>query len=266
MAKQTVILTIFNKASILEMILRALFECTSKSVNEYIFVLDGCTDDSEYILHRMLPVIPFCATHKIIKTDDVFELRANNAGLKECSNEYAIIVQDDMCIRELNWNDRLLEPVLKYKDIWAVTARTACSLHPDGYWHNVREGAVGHNYKKDSDFPRNLVFVGQVVNRGPLLVTMSIMKRIGYFDESLPGCIGCDDVDACLKVFERFGLRCCSFWIGYDSPLEWGSTRSGPNAEFVRKEERRNMNEALIRYSNTLKSWNHDEVREISQT
>jgi len=263
MATQSIILTIFNKASILDMILRSLFEYTSPTVNEYIFVLDGCTDDSESILHGLLHAIPHNAAHKIIKTDDVFELRANNAGLKKCTNEYAIIVQDDMCIQEFHWNDRLAKPVLKYKDIWAVTARTTCSLHPAGYWHNIREGPVGHKYTKDSDFPRDVVFVGQVVNRGPLLVTMAVMKRIGYFDESLPGCIGCDDVDACLKVFERFGLRCCSFWIGYNSPLEWGSTRSGPNTEFVRNEERRNMTEALTRYSKILKSWNHDEVRTI---
>jgi glycosyltransferase involved in cell wall biosynthesis len=264
MATQSVVLTIFNKENIIEMILKALFKYTSKTVNEYIFVLDGCTDNSESILNRMLPNIPHNANYKIIKTDNVFELRANNAGLKECTNEYAIIVQDDMCIEELNWNDRLLQPILHYKDIWAVTARTACSLNPDGNWYNIKEGPVGHNFKKNADFPRNLVFVGQVVNRGPLLVTMSVIKQIGYFDETLPGCIGCDDVDACLKVFERFGLRCCSFWIGYNSPLEWGSTRSGPKVEFVREEEKRNNNEIRIRYSNLLKLWNYDEVRKIN--
>jgi glycosyltransferase involved in cell wall biosynthesis len=261
MTTQSVILTIFNKASILKMIISALFEYTSESVNEYIFVLDGCTDNSESILHEMLPAIPHKALHKIIKTNDVFELRANNAGLRECTNKYAIIVQDDMCIQEKGWNDRLLQPILLYKDIWAVTARTSCSLHPDGYWYNLNEGPVGYKYKDNINYPRNHIFVGQVVNRGPLLVTMSIMKEIGYFDETLPGCIGCDDVDACLKVFQKFGLRCCSFWIGYDSPLEWGATRTGPNGDFVRKEEARNMKEVLARYSNLLNEWKYDEIR-----
>ena len=86
---------------------------------------------------------------------------------------------------------------------------------------------------------------------------------MGYFDKTLPGCIGCDDVDACLKVFAQFGLRCCSFWIGYYSPLEWGSTRNGPNTDFVRNEERRNMKESMGRYAHILENWSFDEVRTI---
>ena len=259
----SIILTIFNKGAILERILLALLKHTSNTVNEYIFVLDGCTDNSEQIVRNNLHAIPHSATHTIIKTDDVFELRANNAGLRICKNEYAILVQDDMQIEEEGWNDRLMKPILQYPDIWAVTARTSCSLHPDGYWHNICEGPVGHKYTKDAKFARNVAFVGQVVNRGPLLVKVPVLKEVGYFDESLPGCIGCDDVDACLKIFERFGLRSCSFWIAYNSPLEWGTTRVGPNADFVRSEERRNMREVMLRYPNLIRNWKFDEVREI---
>lgn len=261
---QSVILTIFNKQNILKMILESLIQHTSKTVDEYIFVLDGCTDNSESILNDFLVKTPGI-NYKIIKTNDVFELRANNAGLKACKNEYAIIVQDDMCIKESNWNDRLMMPIKTFDDIWAVTARAAVSLDVNDRWYNIKEGPVGHRFSTDSNYPRNVVHVGQIVNRGPLLLKMSVMKSINYFDESLPGCIGCDDADACLKVYERFKLRCCSYWISYYSPLEWGATRSGPNVSYVANEETKNRHEVIARYRTLLTSWDKDETRYLSQ-
>ena len=259
----SVILTIFNKEQILQTILEHLFLNSSSLINEYIFIIDGCTDNSEIILKNNLSKLPTTCTYQIIHTPDVFELRANNAGLRSCKNDYAVIVQDDMQIMEKDWDKRLLKPMLKYPDIWAVTARTTCSLSLSGDWYNIIEGPVGHNYGKRTQLSRNLVYLGQVVNRGPLLIRMSVMRDIGYFDESLPGCIGCDDVDACLKVFSLFGFRCASCWISYNSPLAWGATRIGPNSKFCQQQELLNKMTVINRYSSILESWNNDEIRPL---
>jgi len=263
MAHISVILTIFNKEQIIQSILDNLFLNSSNVINEYIFVMDGCTDNSETILRSNLTNMPTHCTYHIVHTPDVFELRANNAGLRLCKNEYAIIVQDDMLIMEKEWDKRLLAPMLKYSDIWAVTARTTCSLRISGEWYNVIEGPVGHNYGKPTHLSRNLVYLGQVVNRGPLLLNMSVMRKIGYFDESLPGCIGCDDVDACLKVYALYGLRCASYWIEYYSPLDWGTTRIGPNSIFCQQQEHLNKMYVIDRYRTILESWDKDEVRTL---
>ena len=259
----SIILTIFNKEKIIKCIIDSLFELTSDFVNEYIFILDGCTDSSELILNNCLINIPKNCSYKILYTLNVFELKANNAGLKACNNDYAIIIQDDMQIMEKNWDVHLLKPILKYNDIWAVTARTTCSLGLDGNWYNIIEGPVGHNYGSPTNLSRNNIYIGQVVNRGPLLLKMSIMRAINYFDESLPGCIGCDDVDACLKVLKNYNLRCCSFWISYYSPLDWGSTRVGQNTEFCSQQEKLNKNAIIERYRDILQSWNNDEIRQL---
>jgi glycosyltransferase involved in cell wall biosynthesis len=257
-------MSIFNKDNILELILKSLFENTSNFVNEYIFILDGCTDTSEQILKTCIQdktQQDNRFTYNILYTPDVFEIKSNNAGLKICKNEYAIIVQDDMQIMEKNWDLHLLKPMLQYDDIWAVTARTSCSLGLDGTWYNIIEGPVGHNYGKPTTLSRNIAYVGQVVNRGPLLVKISIMKDVGYFDETLPGCIGCDDVDICLKVYIKYKYRCCSYYIHYNSPLTWGSTRTGPNGCYCRNQELLNIAEILKRYNVLLATWNCDETR-----
>lgn len=257
----SIVLTIFNKEKIIKTIIESLFSNTSPFVTEYIFVIDGCTDYSEKILLETLHKLPEHCSYKIIHTPDVYELKANNSGLRACSNDYGIIVQDDMQLMEKDWDKRLIAPMLKYPDIWAVTARTTCSLSIKGEWYNQIEGPVGHNYGKPTSLSRDHIYIGQIVNRGPLLLKMSVMREIGFFDETLPGCIGCDDADACLKVYSKFGLRCASCWIEYYSPLEWGASRIGPNTRFCQQQEHLNKMEVIKRYSHILEGWNKDEIR-----
>lgn len=260
----SVILTIFNKESILEEILTGLFNTTSVNVREYIFVLDGCKDKSEDILLSMISKIPHNASHKVLYAPDVFELRANNIGLRNCVTDYAILVQDDMLIMEKDWDLRLIKPIQTFNDIWAVTARTSCSLNIDGGWYNIKESTVGHRIgSNNQELPRDKCYVGQVVNRGPLLVKIDIFKEEGFFDETLPGVIGCDDVEMCLRMYKKYRLRCCSYWILYSSPLSWGATRSGPNTSYCIMQEALNRNECIKRYYDIISTWSADEIRNL---
>ena len=49
----SVIVCIFNKENIIERIIKELYKNTSELVKEYIFVLDGCTDNSCKIVTEM---------------------------------------------------------------------------------------------------------------------------------------------------------------------------------------------------------------------
>ncbi|WP_396189543.1 glycosyltransferase family A protein, partial [Flavobacterium sp.] len=95
-------MSIFNKENVLERVINSLIENSSPLVTEYIFVLDGCVDDSEQIVHKMISKIPPGASHKILKTDNVFETRSNNVGIKSATQKYVCVVQDDMQILEKN--------------------------------------------------------------------------------------------------------------------------------------------------------------------
>lgn len=127
----------------------------------------------------MIDKIPYGTKHTILYANNVFELRANNIGLRHCSTEYAILVQDDMLILEENWDLRLIKPVLAFDDIWAVTSRGSFNLKSNGDWYNIKESAVGHLINKNSILPRNKCYVGQLINRALyLLKWLYVRKKI----------------------------------------------------------------------------------------
>jgi len=255
----SIILTIHDKDFILEKIINGLLNTVSENVKEYIFVLDGCSDNSLHIVKQMINDIKVKSI--IIETPDVYETRANNAGLKIATQPYVIIVQDDQLLMEKNWDTRLLRPFLEFNDIFAITARTSCSMDIYGNWVDIIEGPVGYNYGKSSNTSRNHVYIGQVVNRGPLMIHSEKLKILGYFDETMPGLQGCDDANLCLKAYIEYNWRCGCYWIGYNSPLEWGSTRVGKNIEKLEKDNSINEKEFLKRYYNIIKSWSSNEIR-----
>lgn len=252
----SVIVCIFNKEAIIERIIKSLFTNSSELVKEYIFVLDGCTDNSPNIVINMIKDIPSNTKHKIIFTDDVFEIRSNNVGMKNASQKYVCILQDDMEIIEKNWDKRLIQPFLYFNDIFAITSRSALQMDCNGNFFNIKEGPVGHNcFKKDNNISRDIVYINQMVNRGPLMMDLDKVKQLNYLDESLPGLLAADDHDLCVKAFLQHGWKCGSYWIQYYSPLEWGSTRTGKNSHFLGKHIDDNVKELARRYRDFFINW-----------
>ena len=72
------------------------------TVGEYelIVVIDGCTDNSEEAV-IMNTLESTDIDYTIVHTPDVFETKANNAGIKKATGEYVIIIQDDMIIKRV---------------------------------------------------------------------------------------------------------------------------------------------------------------------
>lgn len=266
-AAVSILLTVHNQETILKDILVNLFRHSSSSVTQYVFVLDGCIDNSEAILKEELTK---CTTDYTIKyTNNVFETRANNCGLHEITGDYVIIVQDDMLIMEDNFDVRLIYPMKKYDDIWAVTARTALNLDPvtKDYLDSI-EGPVGHNYEKFT-YPRNKLEIRAVVNRGPLAISMKKFKEVGgFFDTNLPGVQGFDDVELCYRVLSTKPWKCGSFWIKYYSPLDWGKSRRNHDVvRFISDEQDKNINYVINKYGlERIKSWRIIEHRIIEES
>jgi glycosyltransferase involved in cell wall biosynthesis len=252
----SVIVCIFNKENILERIITSLFKNSSELVKEYIFVLDGCTDNSPNILNQMVKHIPPNTDYKIIFTNDIFEIKSNNVGMKNAIQKYVCIVQDDMEILEKNWDSRLIQPFLHYKDIFAITSRSALQMDENGIFFNIKEGPVGHNcFDKNNSISRDILYINQMVNRGPLLMDLDKVKELNYLDESLPGLLAADDHDLCVRAFLNYGWKCGSYWIQYNSPLEWGSTRTGKNSHFLGKHIEMNVNELARRHRDFFINW-----------
>lgn len=263
----SILLTIHNQENILKNILSNIFRVASNNVTQYVFVLDGCTDNSETILKEEL--VNVCTDYVIKYTNNVFEIKANNCGLQEVTGDYVIIVQDDMLITEDNFDVRLVYPMKKYDDIWAVTARTALNFDPVAKdYPDAAEGPVGHNYKKFS-YPRNKLEIRSALNRGPLAISMSKFKEVGgLFDITLPGIQGFDDIELCYRVLSSKPWKCGSFWIEYNSPLHWGKSRQNNTViQFIGGEQDKNMNYVINKYGvETINKWRIVETRTIEET
>jgi len=259
----SIVMSIFNKEDVLERVIRSLIDTSSVLVTEYIFVLDGCTDGSEQIVRHMVKKIPAYARYKILNTYNVFETRSNNVGMKNATKKYVCIVQDDMQILENNWDRRMLEPFRRFDDIFAVTAKTTEQMTSDGQYIYGIEGPVGHNcFTKEFNLSRDIFYVNQLVNRGPLMMDLEKVKILGYFDETLSGVQACDDHDMCIKAYTNHGWKCGCYWIQYYSPLEWGSSRSGANSQYLKEQIQINIDEMCKRYKTFLECWDHDGLYE----
>ena len=228
----TIILTVHNKEKTILRILNNLVDSLSKNTEKIIIVLDGCTDNTNLLVTRFIESKKTKLYYKLIFTDDIWETKANNVGLREVQTKYATIIQDDMLIMQKNWDSTLLNYFKKFK-LFAISGRAAhnFSFHKNKFKViNIsgREYPLSNNnffgkvigkfisilkpfwiYKYFRFFSKRLV-----ANRGPLVINMQMAKQLDFFDESFAP-FELDDVDLCCRAFKKFGLLSASNPIFY---------------------------------------------------
>ena len=145
----TIILTIHNKETTIVSVLTNLLKTISKKTIKIIIILDGCFDQTEFKVNQFLESFNPNIDIEIIHTNDIWETRANNVGLSIVNTTYATIVQDDMVIKQKNWDSILLE-CFKKEDLFAVSGRTA---HDFTYYKNkiLPINVFGREYPLSSD-------------------------------------------------------------------------------------------------------------------
>tara|TARA_B100000212_G_scaffold191269_1_gene144180 strand:+ start:2808 stop:3614 length:807 start_codon:yes stop_codon:yes gene_type:complete len=219
----TIILTVHNKELSIKKILINLFKTISNKTKRIIIILDGCTDKtSKYIEECILNYKPK-VTINILSTPDIWETKANNVGLRLVETQYATIVQDDMLIRQKNWDKTLLQNFCDHK-LFAVSGRAA---HDFSFEKNHFK--VVNLFGREYPFSNNAVFykilakiikflkpywlyryfrffaVRLAVNRGPLMLDMAKVKQLNFLDESFAP-FELDDIDLCCRAYKKFGL------------------------------------------------------------
>jgi glycosyltransferase involved in cell wall biosynthesis len=227
-----IILTVHNKE---DMVARVIESIKRKTVGEYnlIIVLDGCTDNSEIIVKDTVKDI---LNHKILHQDNVFETKANNAGIREGSANHIAIIQDDMVIFEEGWDQRMLEPFLAFDDVFAVTSKTAHDLiidknsfafkngktvKKDGWCDLFTYGKVANRHNT----PRNIFSIRGTVNRGPLMVDRKKIETLGLFDESFAP-QNMDDHELCTRARKEHDWVCGLYWIDFLDDPENSTTKT----------------------------------------
>ena len=221
--QNTVILTVHNKEETITKILKNLIENLSKYTSKIIIILDGCTDKTSKNINQFIYIYNPEVEIEIIISNDIWETKANNLGLREVKTKFATIVQDDMLIRQKNWDETLLKNFKKFK-LFAVSGRAG---HEFSLINNKFK--VVNLFGREYPFSSNSLlgkFIGKfisifkpywiykyinffsrriVVNRGPLIIDMLIARKLDFFDEKFAP-FELDDVDLCCRAYKKFGL------------------------------------------------------------
>lgn len=244
----SIILTIHNKDWLVTQVLDGIVKNTEGEY-ELNIVIDGCTDKTFNVVEDYFYGRDVCP-HTIITTPDVYETMANNSGLKNAKGEYVIIVQDDMIIKEIGWNERMRKPFKSFDDVFAVTSRTAHnykinsqSQHlakepTDNGWSDILESC---DSAKPDNTPRNIFAVRSTVNRGPLMINHKDLEEMKYLDEEFSP-QDMDDHDLMFRMREKLGKVCGCYWIEVETDPKWGGTRkeTGEPAPWLYKANQKN--------------------------
>jgi glycosyltransferase involved in cell wall biosynthesis len=240
----TCLLTTHNKENLIELVCNGILENISELTEQIIVVFDGCTDRTEEITINSLK--KFNKKLDFVYTDDVFELRANNSGLKLVESDYVVLVQDDMIIKEKDFDKRMLKPFQEFFDVFAVTSQTAHNNRIVGGRLNVDNPADRRN-----GFPRDMFAVREIANRGPLMYNFSDVMSLNFFDEELcPNSY--DDHDISYRAYEKLNKVSGLYWIDYQSEPEWGTGRQ-KNIDIHVNAHERNSKIIMERYSHLIK-------------
>ena len=256
MKTTSVILTIYNKDFLIQRVAKSILENSSDQVKEIIVVFDGCEDLSETYTKEI-----FNSQNKLsVKynyADNLFETKCNNIALKQSSCDYSMIIQDDMIIQEKDFDKRMIKPFM-FTDVLCVTSRMA---HNDLILPN---GAIAWTDKagKDTFTRRDLFYIRDIANRGPLLVDNKKLQTLNYLDE-IYSPQNLDDHDLCFRAWKEHGWVAGSYWIEYESRYEWGGSR-GKNAEWLEEKYRNNLQTLASRHADYMEAnMKHNQERLI---
>lgn len=271
----SVILTIHNKDFLVEKVLNSIKNYTTGNY-EIIVVLDGCTDNSESIVDQFIETNHSVKIQKVY-TPDVFETKANNAGLKLATGDKVIIIQDDMILNEESWNERMQKPFEEFIDVFAVTASSAFNYRFNSSSQHIHlppeiDREIGDcwsdiftyesHINRSQGLSRNVFAVRNNVCRGPLMIEHSDLIKLNYFDEIFEP-QDQDDADLCYRAFKELGKIVGAYWIDTISDISWGGTRPDGNnpAPWLLRAHHKNTRIVFERHQDIIFNENHDQNR-----
>jgi glycosyltransferase involved in cell wall biosynthesis len=210
----TIIMPFHNKA---EMTIECLESIALSSYSNFsILVISNNSDDSEF-----QKVAEFANQHKYIdlqKLNIPFNWSAiNNWGIKRCSSEYVLLLNNDMTVISEDWIESLLDCGIK-EGVGAVGAKLLYEDDTVQHAGIVMQlgGIAGHAFKhSDARSPGYFGYATVVRNCSAvtgacMLIRRSVALEIGGFNEELS--VAYNDVDFCLRLREaNYKVLCTPF-------------------------------------------------------
>lgn len=233
------VVPVFNKENLIEKVCNGILSSVSKgSDHTVVFVIDGCTDNSESILKKIKNENVI-----LIHTDDVHEIRSLNAGLNFIKNnlnpqknDIVFTVQDDVIIQDDNIDLKFGKLFNRFPELGYVSWRLGCNLQSYGdtiHEYNFVESEFGHwsfhglNIANFSQLKHNNFIHTEIAIRSPTCVMWEKYEKVGFYNESLsPLGFDCHDISIRMNMA---GFKNGVFALKYYSDVNWGSTREKAN-------------------------------------
>lgn len=205
--KVSVTLSIYNKEKTIMEVINYLDIALKEYRNaELHIIFDGCQDLSEKIVrdfysHQNYYEVSFEVT------DNIFEIKSNNIGLKKSTGKYCVILQDDNYVYDKLF---LFETVsfLERNPKAVILGRLGgTNFYPLGTTGLQGLGEISYTdtevyWRQDAQADptlNNRVFQVDTVMRGPLFFRKAFLENYGYLDEAYAPLYN-DDMDICFRA------------------------------------------------------------------
>lgn len=198
MTSFTVGYTIYNRQDSIIPILEGIAKCFSKDC-EVVMHFDACTDLSRPIFESNKGIL---GKRQIVVREtnpDFFELRGNNLLIGTFTSDVLVIFQDDMVCADSKICSTIEGLIARYgNSLGLIGGRDGFELSEEkrvkfvkNYWSPSR--TAGYYLKLGESRERTFV------NRGPIVLTRSLIDKIGGFNtDYCPGTY--DDRDFCCQA------------------------------------------------------------------
>lgn len=226
----SVVMPVHNQGDIIRRNLEALVQHTVGSY-EILMILDACDDSTrEEVLGFFSRGSIANGLKRVIVLESsipLFETICDNIGFRMASGKWLLEIQADMYMTQHGYNETLRRPFIEYPNaVIAVSGRCCHSL--DQQEVIGRGGLLIEKTVAQLEIDRDVFYVHEACNRGPLLIDSEKAKAIGYLDE-MNYYLDYSEIDMMLRAYEQYRWLSGYIGIDFDTPLEHGTTRKPRN-------------------------------------
>ena len=236
---------VYNKENLIGEVIDGIYKSISETMDyKIIFVIDGCTDNSERILREYVSRKTLMDDVVFLYKDNVHEILSLNYALTyikdNCNpqpDDLIFTIQDDVVLQEDNIDIIFKNLFEAYPDLGYVSMRIGANIHSssdDVYESDRIESEYGH-WKNGAfaDYTKvfyNELHIKEIVIRSPTCMLWKRYEELGFYDENLAPCgYDCHDISIRANIA---GYKNAVYVMKYSSEIEWGSMRSNSESKY----------------------------------
>lgn len=205
--KVSIVLSIFNKEdSIVDLLKLLSSACEEYGNTELQIIFDGCNDKSEKLTRAFFKKNPKQLVYYCV-TDNIWEVKSNNIGLRNATGRYTVIIQDDNFVYDKFFLFEAVQFFEKNPTVAILGGLAGVNFYPKNTSLPSGPGQTTMNqdevyWRQDANTDpllRNRIFQVDACMRGPLFIKKAFLEEYGYLDDAYAPLYN-DDMDLCFRA------------------------------------------------------------------